>query len=322
MKISTVLASIGALMASAQGATIYEIVRDSAAHNTLQAILDDANFADIKSAASGITLFAPDDTAFGNFLASNPSPLGLDATANATYISAVKEILLYHVIGSETANAATLTNDVYTATALGTSLRVANGEVNGITIDSANVAADDGLIHIIGEVIVPPPTLVTNVVDTAVLQTLEDVVTSPEQAAVLDVLTTIDLTDPVTVFAPTNDAFAAIEVPSDAAVVTQILQYHVVPALVFNETLPDGTYELDTLLGKKLTAVKANGVITLNDDITVVLADVNSKDGVAHAIDGVLIPPADEEEDEEAAASSVVPGFAASFVAACAYLMQ
>jgi len=326
MKTVAVIACIGALMGSAQGATIYEIVRDSDDHTTLQAILDDANFADINStvATGGITLFAPDNDAFSAFLgSSNPSPLGLDVNTNASYIADVKDILLYHVIPSATANAATLTNDVYTATALGTSLRVADGKVNDITITGADVDADNGLVHIIGNVLVPPPTLVDTVVAVPDLEQLEIAVTSPEQLDVLTTLSTVDPTSPVTVFAPNNAAFGAIEVPEDAAVLTQILQYHVVPQAIFNETLPEGTYTLGTLLeGKTISAVKAGGVITLNGDITVALADVNAKDGVAHVIDGVLIPPADEEEDEEAAASSVIPGFAASFVAACAYLMQ
>jgi transforming growth factor-beta-induced protein len=104
-----------------------------------------------------------------------------------------------------------------------------------------------------------------------------------------------------TVFAPTNEAFNALFTQlgisgiSDlsAATLTPILLYHVLGEREMSSMLASGYYStLSPAQGNysSLYVTVSNGV-TLNKDTKVILADVNVKNGVIHAIDKVLLPP-------------------------------
>jgi uncharacterized surface protein with fasciclin (FAS1) repeats len=100
---------------------------------------------------------------------------------------------------------------------------------------------------------------------------------------------------PFTVFAPTDDAFAALPagvldallLPENKDVLTQILTYHVVPDQVMAADVTDG--EVATVEGQSVTLSTADGV-TVNG-AKVIQADVVTSNGVIHAIDAVLLPP-------------------------------
>jgi uncharacterized surface protein with fasciclin (FAS1) repeats len=106
---------------------------------------------------------------------------------------------------------------------------------------------------------------------------------------------TLSGTGPFTVFAPTNDAFAALPagvldallLPENKAVLTQILTYHVVAAKVMAADVTDG--DVATVEGQTIKLSTADGV-TVNG-ATVVAADVAASNGVIHAIDAVILPP-------------------------------
>jgi uncharacterized surface protein with fasciclin (FAS1) repeats len=108
---------------------------------------------------------------------------------------------------------------------------------------------------------------------------------------------------PFTVFAPVNDAFAALPAgtvdtllaPENQAQLTSVLTYHVVPSKVLSGDLSDGM-TVTTVQGQTLTVgVQADGV-TLTDasgnTVSVVQPDVEAGNGVVHVIDGVLLPSA------------------------------
>ena len=123
-----------------------------------------------------------------------------------------------------------------------------------------------------------------------------------------------------TVFAPTNDAFAALPedvlnmVLADKELLTRILTYHVMQGVVTSDqvsTMMAPTMEMGAvggdLMGSELD-VKffEDGKITVND-ANIVMADVMASNGVIHAIDAVLLPPdvaamlaGDESMDGEA----------------------
>lgn len=100
-----------------------------------------------------------------------------------------------------------------------------------------------------------------------------------------------------TVFAPDNDAFAAVPKatlddllkPENKEQLTSVLTYHVVPGKAMAADLTDGQ-ELTTVQGDKLK-VKIVGDKVMINDATVALADVAASNGVIHAIDAVLLPP-------------------------------
>ena len=107
---------------------------------------------------------------------------------------------------------------------------------------------------------------------------------------------TLSGTGPFTVFAPKNEAFAALPVgvvasllkPENKAKLDDVLTYHVVAGTVRAEDLKDGE-KLKTLEGKELT-VRLSGKDVLINSAKVTTADVNASNGVVHIIDEVLLP--------------------------------
>lgn len=102
---------------------------------------------------------------------------------------------------------------------------------------------------------------------------------------------------PFTVFAPTNEAFAALPaglvdkllLPENKDVLTQILTYHVVAGKVMAADVAAG--EVETVEGSPITIAVADGKVTLNGSANVVATDVLASNGVIHVIDAVILPP-------------------------------
>jgi uncharacterized surface protein with fasciclin (FAS1) repeats len=110
-----------------------------------------------------------------------------------------------------------------------------------------------------------------------------------------DLVETLSGEGPFTVFAPTDDAFAALPagvldallLPENKALLAQILTYHVVSGMVMAADVTDG--DVATVEGQNVTLSTASGV-TVNG-ANVVTADVAASNGVIHAIDAVILPP-------------------------------
>ena len=100
---------------------------------------------------------------------------------------------------------------------------------------------------------------------------------------------------PFTVFAPTDEAFAALPAgmldklvqPQNKEALTKILTYHVVNGEVMAADVKDGS--VPTLEGQTVTLSTANGVTVNGAKVTT--ADVDASNGVIHLIDTVLLPP-------------------------------
>lgn len=108
---------------------------------------------------------------------------------------------------------------------------------------------------------------------------------------------------PFTVFAPTNDAFAALPaglvdallLPENKETLTKILTYHVVAGKVMAADLSDGQV-VETVNGESLTVNIDGDMVTLTDaagnTVNVTATDIEGSNGVIHVIDGVLLPSA------------------------------
>jgi uncharacterized surface protein with fasciclin (FAS1) repeats len=100
---------------------------------------------------------------------------------------------------------------------------------------------------------------------------------------------------PFTVFAPTDDAFAALPegllekllLPENVAVLTSILTYHVVPGLVMSADVMAG--DVATVEGSTIAIATDAGVTVNGANVTTV--DVTASNGVIHVIDQVIVPP-------------------------------
>lgn len=110
-----------------------------------------------------------------------------------------------------------------------------------------------------------------------------------------DLVETLSGEGPFTVFAPTDEAFAALPagvldgllLPENKDLLIQILTYHVVSGMVMAADVTDGdvaTVEGSTIMLGTMGGVTVNGA-------NVVTADVAASNGVIHAIDAVILPP-------------------------------
>lgn len=128
---------------------------------------------------------------------------------------------------------------------------------------------------------------------------------------------------PVTVFAPTNAAFAAAltklgltaeQLLADKATLTSVLTYHVVPGKV-DAAAVVGLSKATTLNGKDIAISVVDGKVKLNGSVTVVSTDIMACNGIIHVIDGVLLPPADPTMPETGVESGMLAAFAAALLA-------
>lgn len=133
-----------------------------------------------------------------------------------------------------------------------------------------------------------------DIVDTAIeAESFTTLVAGLEAAGLVD---TLKGEGPFTVFAPTDDAFAALPAgtveellkPENKDQLVAILTYHVVPGMVMSSDLSDGMMAA-TVQGQEVTIMTADGVKV--NDANVVSADIVASNGVIHAIDAVLMPP-------------------------------
>lgn len=108
-----------------------------------------------------------------------------------------------------------------------------------------------------------------------------------------DLADTLSGEGPFTVFAPTDDAFAALPegtieaLLADIPTLTGILTYHVVPGAVMSTDLSDGMMA-ETVNGQSVT-IGVDGGVTVNG-ANVIIADIEASNGVIHVIDAVILP--------------------------------
>ncbi|OWY04335.1 fasciclin domain-containing protein [Thioclava sp. IC9] len=132
-----------------------------------------------------------------------------------------------------------------------------------------------------------------DIVDTAVnAGSFETLVAAVQAAGLVD---TLKGEGPFTVFAPTDEAFAALPEgtvddllkPENKDKLTSILTYHVVPGKVMSGDLSDGMMAA-TVQGSEVT-IKTDPAVMV-DDANVTQADVEASNGVIHVIDKVIMP--------------------------------
>ncbi|MGW3292541.1 fasciclin domain-containing protein [Streptomyces xiamenensis] len=122
-------------------------------------------------------------------------------------------------------------------------------------------------------------------------EALTTLVSAVDAAGLVD---TLNDADGITVFAPVNDAFAAIPeedlnaVLADQDMLTGILTYHVVGERLSPEQLEDGSFE--TLQGGTVTTTGSGESFTVNDEAAVVCGNVQTANATVYLIDTVLMP--------------------------------
>lgn len=114
---------------------------------------------------------------------------------------------------------------------------------------------------------------------------------------------------PFTVFAPTNDAFAAaleaLEISAEDLLASpdlgDILTYHVVAGnllaadVIAAVEAGDGTAMVETVQGSSITVEIVDGNVIIDGTATVVITDLVAGNGVVHVIDAVILPPSESD---------------------------
>lgn len=278
--------------------SIAQVVNTNADFSLLRAAVTKAGLGDALNTGN-LTVFAPNNAAF--------QAAGLtEATINSRTQAEIAAVLQYHVINArqpaaslpEAVNTAvtTLSNGTLYVTKAGS-----NVSVNGARVIQADVAASNGVIHVVDRVLLPP---VGNIVQTALANNanFSYLVAAVQRAGQggADVAGILSGPGPFTVFAPVNQAFIAAGFPTiesiqaaDPATLATILTYHVLPGRLFSTNLVNGN--VATAQGSNVsvslgTGVQVTGLGNNGNAATVVVPNVVATNGVIHAIDRVLLP--------------------------------
>jgi uncharacterized surface protein with fasciclin (FAS1) repeats len=152
------------------------------------------------------------------------------------------------------------------------------------------------------------PTATPNMASPSAAASMGDIVATADSAGTFKTLLaaakaaglveTLQGEGPFTVFAPTDEAFAALPAGTvdgllaDPEALKKVLLYHVVSGEVTADKVV-GLTSADTVEGSPIAISVKDGKVYLNDSVQVVKTDTLTSNGVIHVIDGVLLPPAD-----------------------------
>ena len=266
---------------------------------TLVAAIGAAELVDTLKGEGPFTVFAPTDDAFAALPAGT-----VDELLKPENKQKLTDILLYHVVSGKVM-AAEVTALTSATTVLGKDVAVkvdmGNVYINEAKVIITDIATSNGVIHVIDAVLLPPSEDAAmeeknTIIDIAVADGRFTTLAAALTAA--DLVETLSGEGPFTVFAPTDDAFAALPagtldsllLPENKQQLIDILLYHVVSGKVMAADVVTLT-SAQTVLGKDVTITVKDGKVFLNDTVQIIITDIEASNGVIHVIDAVLLPP-------------------------------
>jgi transforming growth factor-beta-induced protein len=281
--------------------SIVEVATKAGGFTTLLAALEAADLTALLDDLDGtFTVFAPTDAAF--------AALGDEAVAALLADpEALANVLKYHVIsGSSVMASAAIgvanSDNPFVAMANGDKVALStSGEsllVNTSTVTSANVAASNGVIHVIDKVLMPPADVTvstSNIVETAIAAGSFTTLVTALQATGLDATLT-DETTTFTVFAPTDAAFALLgqatinALLADIEALKKILLQHVIAGAKIDAltAYSSNGASVTTAGGASVPIAIVDGNLTVGG-ATVTTADIYTNNGIIHVIDAVIV---------------------------------
>jgi transforming growth factor-beta-induced protein len=271
---------------------IVDVAIANGSFKTLVAAVQAAGLVDTLKGKGPFTVFAPTDEAFAKL----PKETLADLLKPENKAKLV-EILTYHVVAAEVPAADAAKLD-FAGTVQGGALRIVktmSGDETTLTVDGAKVVkadvkASNGVIHVIDTVVLPRPNLAETAKAAGSFKTL---LAAAEAAGLVPALTGKDA---LTVFAPTDDAFAKLPAgtvesllrPENKEKLAAVIKFHVVAGRALAKDVVAKT-EVATLNGKaaKITTDKDGAKI---EGAKIVKTDVLAGNGVIHVIDAVILP--------------------------------
>jgi len=257
--------------------------------NTLVAAAKAAGLVGALSGGQELTVFAPTDEAFAKLPPGTVEMLLLPENKDR-----LAAILTYHVVPGRVmaADAYGLTSaQTLNGQRLDLNLRSDFPMINNAPLTATDIQCTNGVIHVIDEVMLPAEkTIPVTATEAGIFNTLVAAVGAADLGGVLSG------DGPFTVFAPTDDAFAKLPAgtvesllePGNKQKLVDILKYHVVSGRVYDDQAVKAR-SAQTLLGRSVKIGYSAQGISVND-ATVISKNIETSNGVVHAIDTVLIP--------------------------------
>lgn len=297
------LAATTSLLAACGGgddhpATTLAVAQSDSRFSILVEAVNAAGLADTLAGPGPVTVFAPTNDAFAALL----TELGVSKDALLANKPLLTAVLTYHVLPAKVERAqvplgqpvTSAQGGIFKVDAVGQNLVITDGRNRTATITATDIQAGNGVVHVIDRVILPAD---KTIVQTA--QALAPFSILVEAVVAADLAGALSGTGPFTVFAPTNDAFAALlaelgigkdALLADKALLTKVLTYHVVPARVLKAQVPVGT-PITSLQGETFTI---DATLAITDQrgrkAGIVSTDVLASNGVIHVVDKVILP--------------------------------
>jgi len=297
--------AVGTSSAYAAEKTTKDIVTtavEAGSFKTLAAALEAAGLVEALQGKGPFTVLAPTDAAFAKL------PEGtVDNLLKPENKQQLISILTYHVLAGNIGSAEVVKLPAaQTLNGQRIDIKVVKGgsvEVDQAHVVTTDISCSNGVIHVIDQVLMPSSDSIVTVAANA--GTFKTLLAAAKAAGLVEALTG---PGPLTVFAPTDAAFAALPKgtvenllkPENKAQLASILTYHVVPGRVYSSELLKGQ-ATETLQGGSLQARLVGGKPQIMGS-GIVAADLDASNGVIHVIDQVLLPPA--EKKKAAAATS------------------
>lgn len=257
---------------------------------TLAAALQAADLVEALKGDGPFTVFAPNDAAFAKLPAGTVEGL-LKPESKA----ALQGVLKYHVVsGAVGSGKVVKLSNATTLNGQRVDIQVKDGQVmiDGAKVIVTDIKCSNGVIHVIDSVILPESKSIAATASEA--GTFQTLVAAAKAAGLVDALSG---DKPLTVFAPTDEAFAKLPEgtvesllkPENADQLKQILLYHVVEGRVYSDQALK-LKEAPTLAGAsvKISAGKKGAFI---NKAKLTALDIEASNGVIHVVNQVLLPP-------------------------------
>jgi len=292
---------------------------------------DNSEGTDLVGTLSGegpFTVFAPTNAAFAALLESLDGFDSLEDFDTEDDRKILTTILTYHVVSGVAAKSTDLSEGQLIKTVQGEDVSVSleggvfikdkqDAEVQAAKVTIADVAASNGVVHVIDKVLIPQATIdaINNGEMNNGAGTLVDVVVASEALTVLEAAVikaglaeTISSEGPFTVFAPTDAAFVALlellgddykslddfDEPNEIALLKDILLFHVIVGSIVKEADLAAGMVPTALADNSIEVIASGNGFVIGDasgtNANITGTDIMASNGVAHTIDKVLLP--------------------------------
>jgi uncharacterized surface protein with fasciclin (FAS1) repeats len=266
--------------------TLADVVSGTDNLSTLATALDTTDRVEtLDDSSATFTVFAPSNAAFEAY--------DVEFLTNPDNAALLGEVLDYHVVSGQALEADQLEDGQTLETVMGDQLEVSvdgdgNVFVEGAQVTNANVRTDNGVAHVVDDVLLTNRTAAERVQVTSATSTLNAALDAADRAETLN-----DENATFTIFAPPNAAFAPYDVDflvNNAALLGEVLDYHVVSgSAVRSGDLEQGTQTLETVNGDNIEVTLDEDGNVFVEGAQVTTADIGASNAVIHLVDDVLL---------------------------------